>query len=256
MEESIVGERAGGFGADAVLAEGGEPCPYGKVAQQTLRYFATARCDAVEYTSALADGWRRSGFLFYRNECAGGCTGCVPIRVDAERLGANKTQRRICRLNGDLSLSAGAMEFREEDYALFSRYLRARHPEDAGDFDREAYVRGYLCSPVESLILRYRNPSGALLALSFVDVLADGLSSVYFAFEPDESRLSLGVYSVFAECALLKGLGLRWYYLGFYVDGCRKMEYKARYEPHELASGGLWREAGTGGATAARDEIG
>lgn len=93
---------------------------------------------------------------------------------------------------------------------------------------------------MEGAIARYRTADGRLVALGFIDVLVDGFSSVYFAFDPAETRRSLGVYSVFAECSLLASLGKRWYYLGFWVDGCRKMEYKAGFRPHELAHEGRW----------------
>jgi arginine-tRNA-protein transferase len=129
-----------------------------------------------------------------------------------------------------------------EDYELFLRYLAVRHPEDAEGFDEAAYVRSYIRSPVETVIVRYRTPAGRLVALSYLDVLPDGLSSVYFAFDPDESKRSLGVYSVFAEAAFARELGLRWYYLGFWVKDCRKMAYKANFRPYQLACDGEWRE--------------
>lgn len=188
----------------------------------------------------MKDGWRRSGLAFYRNRCSDGCDECVPIRVDAEHIEPGKTHRRIIRLNADLSMAASPASFREEDYALFMKYMRARHPEDAAECDEQAYYRAYVISPVETAIVRYRTPDGKLVALSYLDVLDDGFSSVYFAFDPAESKRSLGVYSVFAESAILRSLGKRWYYLGFRVSACKKMAYKAGFRPHEIAKDGEW----------------
>ena len=216
------------------------PCPYGRPGTQLVNAFACERLDGALYERALALGWRRSGMIFYRNRCPA-CDACVPLRVDAGQLAATKSQRRVSRLNADLSFSAGIQEFTEEDYALFSRYLCARHSVGRDGFTREDYRRSYIESPVESAIVRYRKSDGSLVALSFLDVLPDGLSSVYFAFEPEEGRRSLGVHSVFADSSLARGLGKRWYYLGFRVAGCKKMEYKAHFAPHEIATGGAWR---------------
>jgi arginine-tRNA-protein transferase len=216
------------------------PCPYGKPGTQVVNAFACERLDGALYERALARGWRRSGMIFYRTRCPD-CAACVPLRVDAGRIEPTKSQRRVSRLNADLSVSAGIQEFTEEDYALFSRYLFARHGVGREGFTREDYRRSYIESPVESAIARYRKGDGSLVALSFLDVLPDGLSSVYFAFEPEEGRRSLGVHSVFADSALARELGKRWYYLGFRVEGCKKMEYKARFAPHEIAASGVWR---------------
>jgi arginine-tRNA-protein transferase len=164
----------------------------------------------------------------------------VPIRVDAENIEPGKTQRRIVRINEDLSVSAASASFEAEDYGLFMKYLRARHPEEASGFDEMTYYRAYVASPVETAIVRYRNPEGKLIALSYLDVLDDGFSSVYFAFDPDESKRSLGVYSVFAESTILRSLGKRWYYLGFWVVSCKKMAYKAGFRPHQIAKDGEW----------------
>ena len=228
------------FGEGALIAERGGPCPYGMPRGHGMRFFRVERCDEGSYERAMAEGWRRSGMFFYQNACELGCASCVPIRVDARAIVPTKAQRRAIRMNGDLSLSLSVSGFSREDFVLFRAYLAARHPEDARGFDEEAYCRSYLCSPVEGAIARYRTADGRLVALGFIDVLADGFSSVYFAFDPAESRRSLGVYSVFAECSLLASMGKRWYYLGFWVAGCRKMEYKAGFRPHELAREGRW----------------
>lgn len=229
----------GGFGARAELS-GWSACPYARKNPHAVRSFWSVSCDGAEYERALESGWRRSGRVFYRNVCDG-CDSCVPIRVDATRVAPTKAQRRAIRLNADLSVSVSAPAFEAEDYRLFTKYLRMRHGEDATGWDERTYVAAYIESPVDSAIVRYRDGAGTLVALGFVDVLPGGFSSVYFAFDPDEGRRSLGSYSVFAESALLRSVGKRWYYLGFLVPDCRKMAYKANFRPHELARDGTWQ---------------
>lgn len=230
------------FGEDATLSDASS-CPYGRANAHAVRYFFSVSCDGTAYERALETGWRRSGRVFYRNAC-GGCDSCVPIRLDASRVAPTKSQRRAIRLNTDLSVAVAPPVFEAEDFLLFSKYLRTRHAEDSANLDARAYVDAYIDSPVESALVRYRDRSGKLVALGFIDVLPDGFSSVYFAFDPDENRRSLGTFSVFAESALLRSLGKRWYYLGFLVSDCAKMAYKANFRPHELARDGVWQACG------------
>ena len=237
--DSIAGSSAR-FGDGAEVSDRGVPCPYGLPHEHRALYFVSQSCGGGRYEDAMKDGWRRSGAVFYQNRCSDGCAECVPIRVDAANIEPGKTQRRIIRINEGLSVTAAPASFEIEDYALFMEYMSARHPEEAAEFDEMAYCRAYVVSPLETAIVRYRKPDGKLVALSYLDVLDDGFSSVYFAFDPAESKRSLGVYSVFAESALLRSLGMRWYYLGFWVSTCKKMSYKAGFRPHQIAKDGEW----------------
>lgn len=215
------------------------PCPYGMPSKHEVNAFACARLEGADYERALADGWRRSGSVFYRNRCAV-CDACVPIRVDAAGLEATKGQRRAIRANADVTVSLEARAFTEEDFSLTRRYLLARHPEEANGLGEAEYRASYIESPVAGAIARYRTADGRLVAAGYLDLLPDGLSSVYFAFDPAESPRSLGVFSVFAESRIARELGKRWYYLGFWMADCRKMAYKAGFRPHEIARGGVW----------------
>lgn len=220
------------------------PCPYGMETAHVVSAFSCESLDAGIYEVALADGWRRSGRVFYRNRCDG-CDACVPIRVDALHLAPTKSQRRAARANADLSVTLSELEFTEEDFSLFRRYLAARHPGDA--LDEAGYRSSYIESAVAGRLVRYRKRDGSLVALGFVDALPNGFSSVYFAFDPAESVRSLGVFSVLAECEIVRALGMRWYYLGFHVASCRKMAYKAGFAPHETSRGGVWQAVENGG---------
>ena len=217
-------------------------CPYGLQHESGLSYFETPFCDASWYESALKDGWRRSGFLFYRNNCSDNCDSCIPLRVDAWNLKPTKSQRRSFRINQDLVLSVGESAFDPNDYKLFKKYLVVRHPDSMIDFDEEQYVSAYIQSPIGNIIIRYHDPLGRLVAISYLDVLPDGFSSVYFVFDPDEGRRSPGIYSVLAEAKLLRTLGKRWYYLGFWIPENKKMGYKADFSPAQIARNNEWQD--------------
>jgi len=90
-------------------------------------------------------------------------------------------------------------------------------------------------------MMRY-SVKGKLVGVSWLDYLPNSLSSVYFAFEPEEAKRSLGTFSVLKEIEIARMSGREFYYLGFYVPGSPKMSYKGRFKPHELLLDGQWRD--------------
>jgi arginine-tRNA-protein transferase len=197
----------------------------------------------------LSQGWRRSGMSFYRPDC-GACSKCIPLRVDAERYVATGSQRRAARRNADLVVEPLPLEYSEERFALYESYRAERfgkESEGGPDFARAAYSAFLIQNPLEGgLAVDYRLPPtggrkrGRLVATGYVDMLPDGLSSVYFAWDPAEAKRSVGTWSVAAEIGLCRLLGKRWYYLGFWVPGSDTMDYKADFGPAEIAVAGAW----------------
>lgn len=221
------------------------PCPYldGKGPWATS-YFLAESFDPGAYESMLELGWRRSGTIIYRNECSA-CSQCIPLRVDAPGFLPSPSQRRCERRNADIRLEISPLEYREDRFRLYRRYVLSRHGGDEDDQgeNRGAYARFLLESPLPGAIADYyalRSGETVLVGNGYLDVLPDGLSSVYFAFDPEWAKRSLGVYSAIREIGLCAELGKRWYYLGFWVPGSRKMDYKSRYRPHQIAPGGSW----------------
>jgi arginine-tRNA-protein transferase len=188
------------------------------------------------YEILLGHGFRRSGRIFYQNVCPG-CGECVQMRVPVASFAPSGSQKRALRKNGDISLSTVRAEFREDVFGLYRRYTAFKHGKNNAS---EKNFRDFLCdSPLDSRMTLYHAGS-ALAAAGWVDVLPGGLSSVYFAFEPELARRSLGVFSVLREIELAKSMGLDYYYLGFVVEGSPKMAYKAAFGPHQRLVKGTW----------------
>ncbi len=88
---------------------------------------------------------------------------------------------------------------------------------------------------------RFRGPDtaingrgeGPLIATALTDVLADGLSMVYSFFDPDYADRSLGTFMILDHIARARSMGLPYVYLGYWVEGSRKMDYKRRFRPQE-----------------------
>jgi arginine-tRNA-protein transferase len=153
------------------------------------------------------------------------------------------------------------LAFREEHYALYQRYQASRHSGGGMDQDsREQYAHFLLQSHIDSRLIEFRE-SGALRIVSIIDLLPDGVSSVYTFFETGRPRASYGTYSVLWQIELCRRLGLPYLYLGYWIGDSRKMTYKAGFRPLEGRVGGGWRElaaadfaASDSAGTGARDE--
>ncbi len=220
------------------------PCPYLEDKEWMVEEFRASSFPPGLYEDLLGEGFRRSGMTFYHNRCEG-CTRCVPIRLNAATWRPTKTLLRLDRLNADVSVSLCASEFSEERYLLYANYTMTRHdPGKIRGDSRASYISFLISSPLSTtMITDYRLKDGRLVANGYLDVLQNGISSIYFAFDPAFSKRSLGVWSVKRELELGQSLGKSFYYLGFWVAGSPKMDYKARYHPFEYARGGIWLEA-------------
>ncbi|MGB7160751.1 MAG: arginyltransferase [Tepidisphaeraceae bacterium] len=218
---------------------GDHACPYlpGRVANN--RAFLAERIDPEIYHAFMDAGFRRSGRIVYQPACAA-CRACVPIRVPVATFVPSKSQRRCWRRNADLALHVEPARASDEKFDLYRRYNAARH--GAEEVDRSAF-ESFLCdSPVDTLEFAYRDATGRLLAVGICDVSARSLSSVYFYFDPAAPKRGVGTYGVLQEIEFARGAGIPYYYLGYWVEPCRSMRYKADFRPCELLQpDGQWR---------------
>lgn len=227
------------------------PCAYlpGRIAR--TRALWAERMSGEMYHRFMDAGFRRSGKLVYQPICTG-CRACLPIRVLVDRFSPSKSQRRCTRRNADLTIAVAAPTLTDEKWEIYSRYIRDWH-KGQGD-SRESLEAFLYQSPVETIEFTYRDPSGRLLAVGICDVSAHALSSVYFYFDPSESARRLGTFGAVKEIEFARARGIAHYYLGYWIDECESMRYKAAFEPHQiLHPDGKWR-AGGRSAAAIRDD--
>lgn len=216
-------------------------CPYLPDRTWITHTFQADALSETLYERMMEQGWRRSGTAFYQNHCPG-CNLCIPIRVPTDRFRPSKSQRRVLRKNEDITFRMNPAAYDDEAYELYRRYNTTRHGEDE-TASRSGFKR-FLCdSPIDTRMMRYY-AADRLVGIGWVDVVPDGLSSVYFVFDPEESHRSLGTFSAMKEIETARSMGKGWVYLGFYVPGCHKMSYKRRFRPFQLADTGHWVEHG------------
>ena len=193
------------------------------------------------YPNALAWGFRRSGDIVYRPHCLG-CQACVAVRIPVERFQPDRSQRRCARQNPDVEVRVKAAERSEEHVALYQRYLTARHPlggmDDHGAVEFEQFLIG---SWANSRFLELRE-HGRLLAVAVTDVLPEALSAVYTFYDPDLAARGLGTLAILRQLDWARREGLPHLYLGYWIHGHRKMDYKRRFQPLEAYDGRGWRD--------------
>lgn len=199
------------------------------------------------YSELVQHGFRRSGTHTYRPHCDD-CQACVPLRVAARNFQPSRSQRRAWKQHSGLETSLHPLQDNGEHYELYLRYQRARH-RDGGmdDDDRESYQGFLLQSHIDTLLVEFREPydqvrdqQGALRMVSVIDLLGDGLSSVYTFYDPDLPGAALGVYNVLWQIELCRKLDLEYVYLGYWIAHSRKMAYKTQYQPAQGLLDGAW----------------
>ena len=193
------------------------------------------------YGELVRGGFRRSGVFTYRPKCDH-CQACIPVRVPVDRFTPSRSQRRSLRLHGGLQARELPLAFREEHYQLYLRYQSARHAGGGMDQDsHEQYTHFLLQSRVDTRLIEFTD-DGALRMVSIVDVLSDGLSSVYTFFDPTLPAASLGTYNIVWQIAQCAANELPHLYLGYWIRDSRKMAYKAGFRPIEGLVDGRWRD--------------
>lgn len=218
-----------------------ETCPYldGRSARMPLRW-QFDQLTGAELDASLEAGDRRVGRMLYRTKCPA-CSACEPLRIPIQGFRPSKSQRKVIRKNKDLRLLIGPATFSEEKLAMFNRHKfeRGLALRDK-PMTEEGYVGWFLRSCVRTVEMQYLLDD-KLVGLGILDVGRDSISSVYFYFDPDHSKRSLGTYSVLAELAWWRQQGGRHHYLGLFVEDCRRLSYKASYFPHERRVNGEWQ---------------
>ncbi|MDD5298571.1 MAG: arginyltransferase [Rhodocyclaceae bacterium] len=197
--------------------------------------------DTQLYGELVKSGFRRSGIFTYRPWCDA-CRACVPVRLDVARFRATRSQRRAQMRHAGLEVRQLPLFFEEEHYQLYQRYQAARHSGGGMDQDsREQYAHFLLQSHVDTVLVEFRE-EGALRMVSVIDVLPDGLSSVYTFYDPDVPTASYGTASILWQVEQCRAYGLPWLYLGYWIKESPKMSYKSRFHPLQGRIRGMWRD--------------
>lgn len=224
------------------------PCPYLPGRMERKVFTELNGQDATELNDALSRiGFRRSQGVAYRPSCRE-CNACVSVRVITREFEPNATQKRLMRRNADLEVSVCRPWSTSEQYELLTHYLSHRHPTGGmNGMDDLDYADMVELSPVDSYVVEYREPSkggrpGRLVGACIADRQGDGLSMIYSFFDVgEEARPSLGTFIILDTIERAALAGLPYVYMGYWVAGSKRMEYKVRFRPMERLGPGGWR---------------
>jgi leucyl-tRNA---protein transferase len=222
-------------------------CPYLPGKEERKVFTELSGIHAAELNDALGKiGFRRSQGVAYRPSCAD-CSACISVRVVAQEFAPNASQRKLIKRHADLEVTACRPWTTEEQFHLLRNYLDARHPTGgmAGmdDIDYSDMVEQ---TPVNSFVIEYREPSvdgrpGKLVGACLTDQQNDGLSMIYSFFDPEnEDRPGLGNFIILDHILRAGQAGLGYVYLGYWVQGSPRMEYKIRFQPIERLGSDGW----------------
>jgi leucyl-tRNA---protein transferase len=196
------------------------------------------------YPQALQWGFRRSGDILYRPHCAS-CSACVAVRIPVDAFRPTRSQRRTLLRNADVVARVLPAERNDERLALYRRYLAWRHPGGGMDTHGASEFDQFLVGQwADSRFLELRR-DGRLLAVAVTDLAPDAMSAVYTFYDPDQAQHGPGTLAILRQLEWAARERRRHLYLGYWISGHDKMDYKRRFQPLEGFDGRRWRPLDT-----------
>jgi arginine-tRNA-protein transferase len=198
------------------------------------------------YNQLIKRGFRRSGEYVYRPGCTH-CSACVPVRIWCSKFTPRRTDKRNRRRNSDLVVDFVKARYTDEYFQLYKRYLGVRHPNGGMDDPDPQDFERFLLNPWGETLFIEARLHGEVIAVAVTDATSDGLSAVYTFFDPGYHDRGLGRFSILQQIELCTAMNIPYLYLGYWVDGCQKMQYKTDFRPQEHFNGHDWIPADADG---------
>tara|TARA_Y100001954_G_C15828141_1_gene613275 strand:- start:3912 stop:4622 length:711 start_codon:yes stop_codon:yes gene_type:complete len=204
-------------------------CPYIDGKESCNEFFLAYNLSKPELDELLEAGWRKFGIYFYRPKCPS-CASCLPLRVLTDEFTPTNSQKKVFKKNSDIEIKVKPLEYRDEIFELYLKHSRTRFNQESspGEFKISHF---YVSCP--SFQMEY-SLKEKLIAVGFLDIGHRGLSSVYFIFDPDFSKRSLGIFGALYEIKYAKELSIPFYYLGYFIPSNSSMAYKNQFKPYEI----------------------
>ena len=194
----------------------------------------------IEFNTAVINrGWRRFGRYYFHPICEG-CDECKSLRINVNQFTMTKSQKKAKRRNKDTQIIVQKPTISQMHIELYNKYHNFKSNKD-GWKQKNISSRDYIENFVEGAgefgkeVLYIKDQK--LIGVDLIDIIEDGISSIYFFYDPDYARLSLGTYSLIYQIELAKILDLEWIYLGYWVDGCQAFAYKPNFKPQQILHG-------------------
>jgi leucyl-tRNA---protein transferase len=216
------------------------PCEYLPDRISQLRYELAPHLRAADYVLRLQQGWRRFGYAMVRPDCPS-CRMCQSLRVPVAAFRPSPGQRRVWKRNqGEVTVRVGAPSLSRDRLDLWARFHLHGHETKGWPAEAAADPGMLLQNPFRTEEWTY-SLGNRLIAVAYVDALPEALSAIYCYHDPTEGARSLGTFNILSLLASARERELPHVYLGYYVAGCRSLEYKGKFRPNEvLRPDGTW----------------
>jgi arginine-tRNA-protein transferase len=216
-----------------------ENCSYLKNKEQLTHYKVIKEC-SIAYSQALIErGYRRFGHMYFRPICST-CNECQSIKIDVKNFQFSKSARRILRKGEHLKIYIQKPTLTQKHLEIFDDYHRYMHHKKGWDYTPttpQHYFNSFVAGAEDFGYEVLYFEEEKLIAVDLIDILEDGISSIYFYYNPLYSHLSLGKLSLYKQIQLAEVNTKAWIYLGYYVKECPSLAYKAQYQPYLTLEG-------------------
>lgn len=214
-------------------------CSYLEGHRQKTHYKVIQECTQEQCGALIKRGWRRFGGMFFRPICSV-CNSCESIRIDVANYSYSKSERRVIKKAAKLHVIIRQPSLTEDHLRLFNAY-HDYMKETKGWDEQQVSAQNYYMSFVQGHgdfgyeVLFFEE--NRLIAVDLIDILDDGISSIYCYYDPAYRHYSLGKYSLLYQIEYAKRHQLSWIYLGYYVKECPSLAYKSDYKPYLTLQG-------------------
>lgn len=197
--------------------------------------------DPALFAMLSRSGFRRSGEMLYSPKCPS-CNACISVRIPVSKFKPSRGQKRVWRKNQDLTATIENVSFKEEHFQMYLKYQQHRHPNSSMcDEDPSKYI-GFIESDFSRSKFLCLYLDDELICISVLDQFEGGLSAVYTFFDPDYSARSLGTYAILYAIKLSRLQEIPFVYLGYWIDGSQKMNYKRNFKPLQAYIDRQWKQ--------------
>ncbi|EKI5298603.1 arginyltransferase [Campylobacter jejuni] len=216
-----------------------DQCPYLKDKRSRIEYKYIENCPKEINNELIKRGWRRFGRYFSRPICKD-CDECLSLRILVNEYNFSRSERRVVNKNINTKVILRTPNLSNEHLFLYDKYYRFM--EEKKNWKRydlsfkqyyNLYVDGFMNFGYELAFYI----EDKLVCVDLIDILEDGISSIYCFYDPDFSYFSLGKFSLLNEIQIAKKMNLDYIYLGYFVKKCQSLSYKADYTPNEILKG-------------------
>jgi arginine-tRNA-protein transferase len=190
-------------------------------------------------TAVIQRGWRRFGYYYFHPIC-NGCNECKSLKISVNDFNPTSSQKKAMKRNKNTKVIIQKPSLTNLHISVYNKYHNFKSQTDGWkqkSISRHEYSENFVAGAhdfgKEVLYL----VDDKLVGVDLIDIVDDGISSIYFYYDPDYSRLSLGTYSLLYQIELAKILDLKWIYLGYWVDGCKAFMYKENFKPLKILDG-------------------